>query len=513
MSISDSRARPIHTFKSLSSGIVAMPSDRPNVVCILADDLGWRDLGSYGSPFYETPNLDALAREGAQFTDAYASCPVCSPTRASLMSGQYPARVGVTNYIGGSDRAKLREPEYTMHLPHDLTALPEALGEAGYETWHVGKWHLGDEDENSMPTDHGFEENVGGCGWGMVSNGFFSPWGIPTLEDGPEGEYLTDRLTDEAIDLIESHARGGETDDDAPFFLNMNYYSVHIPIEAKDETIRKYERKREALGLDDEEEIEVGERFPSEAQKDDRIKRRLVQSDPTYAAMVQHLDENVGRLLDALQREGIAEDTVVVFTSDNGGLATAEGSPTTNRPLAEGKGWMQEGGNRVPMLVRWPGVTDGNDDRVLGTPVTTPDVYATALDAAGVELPEGQAVDGESLRPLLETGVGDDTGSDEGSMERDAVFWHYPHYGNQGCTPAAAVRQGDWKLIDFFETDGVELYHLGEDVSEARDLSHHRPEKREDLYGRLQEWQDEVGAKFPEGNPDYEPWPDRAGPG
>ncbi|MFB6296166.1 MAG: sulfatase [Halobacteriales archaeon] len=487
-----------------------MPTDRPNVVCILADDLGWRDLGSYGSPFYETPNLDALAQEGAQFTDAYASCPVCSPTRASVMSGQYPARVGVTNYIGGSDRAKLLEPEYTMHLPGDLTALPEALGEAGYRTWHVGKWHLGDEADDSMPTDHGFDENVGGCGWGMLGNGFFSPWDIPTLEDGPEGEYLPDRLTDEAIDLIESHA--GDGGGDEPFFLNMCYYAVHIPIEAKAETIEKYERKREALGLDDEQEIEVGERFPSEAQREERIKRRLVQSDPTYAAMVQHLDENVGRLLDALEWEGIAEDTVVVFTSDNGGLATAEGSPTTNRPLAEGKGWMQEGGNRVPLIVRWPGVTDGDDDRVLETPVTSPDVYATALDAAGVDRPADQAVDGESLRPLLESeDGGGSTGA--GSLERDAVFWHYPHYGNQGGTPSAAVRQGDWKLIDFFETDAVELYHLDEDVSEARDLSHHRPEKREELHGRLQEWQDEVGAAVPEENPDFEPWPDRAGPG
>ena len=480
-----------------------MPPDRPNVVCILADDLGWRDLGCYGSPFYETPNLDRLAQEGARFTDAYASCPVCSPTRASVMSGQYPARVGVTNYIGGTADGKLLTPEYTMHLPRELTALPEALAEAGYESWHVGKWHLGGQEEDSLPGDHGFDENVAGCSWGMPSNGFFSPWDIPTLENGPGGEYLTDRLTDEAIGLIES---GGED----PFFLNMCYYSVHIPIEAKADTVAKYERKREALGLDDEKEIEVDGRFPGEHKKDQRIKRRLVQSDPTYAAMVQHLDTNVGRLLDALEREGVAEDTVVVFSSDNGGLATAEGSPTTNRPLAEGKGWMQEGGNRVPMIIRWPGVTDEEGDQVVSTPATSPDIYPTLLDAAGVAPPEGQAIDGESLRPLLEDETGGD-GDGAGALERDAVFWHYPHYGNQGGTPAAAVRQGDWKLIEFFETDGVELYHLGEDVREERDLSEHRPEKVQKLRERLHDWQEKVGARFPAENPDYEPWPDRAG--
>ena len=491
-----------------------MPRDRPNVVCITADDLGWRDLGCYGSPFYETPNLDRLAREGARFTDAYASCPVCSPTRASLMSGQYPARVGVTNYIGGTADGKLLTPEYTMHLPGELTALPEALGEAGYESWHVGKWHLGGEEEDSLPGDHGFEENVAGCSWGMPSNGFFSPWDIPTLENGPEGEYLTDRLTDEAIELIESHAGGEGSGGEDPFFLNMCYYSVHIPIEAKADTIAKYERKREALGLDDETEFEVDGRFPGEHKKDQRIKRRLLQSDPTYAAMVQHLDENVGRLLDALEREGVAEDTVVVFTSDNGGLATAEGSPTCNSPLSEGKGWMQEGGNRVPMIVRWPGVTDQEGDQVVGTPATSPDVYSTALDAAGVDEPVDQAVDGESLRPVLE-GDGDrePDSSDGDGLDRDAVFWHYPHYGNQGGTPAAAVRQGDWKLIEFFETDGVELYHLGEDVREEHDLSDHRPEKVRELRDRLHEWQEDVDADFPADNPDYEPWPDRAGPG
>ncbi|MFB6296167.1 MAG: sulfatase [Halobacteriales archaeon] len=501
-----------------------MPTDRPNVVCILADDLGWRDLGSYGSSFYETPNLDRLARDGTRFSNAYASCPVCSPTRASVMTGNYPARVGVTDWIDfwgetHPARGKLVDAEYSDHLPHGETSLASALGEAGYASAHVGKWHLGGEKQDSLPTDHGFDENVAGCEWGAPTGGggYFRPWEIPTLADGdvPDaGEggtdgYLPDHLGAAAVDLIESYAGDGGRGGDDPFFLNYDPYLVHTPLQAPEEAVERYERKRETLGLDDEQEIEAGGRFPAEHKKEGRIKRRLVQSHPTYAAMIEALDRNVGRVLDALERTGQAENTVVVFSSDNGGLSTAEGSPTCNRPLREGKGWMQEGGNRVPTIVRWPGVTDRPDaPEVVDTPVTSPDIYPTLLDAAGVDPPEGQAVDGESLRPLLQN---DGAGAD--SLKRDAVFWHYPHYGNQGCTPAAAVRQGDWKLIEFFETGDAELYHLGEDVREEHDLSEHRPAKVTELRERLTDWQDDVGARFPQENPDYEPWPDRAGPG
>jgi arylsulfatase A-like enzyme len=251
-------------------------------------------------------------------------------------------------------------------------------------------------------------------------------------------------------------------------------------------------------------EFELGDRFPTELKMDGRIRRRLVQSDPTYAAMVEALDRNVGRLFDALERTGQAEDTVVVFTSDNGGLSTAEGSPTCNRPLAAGKGWMAEGGNRVPLVVHWPGVTDAPDAPDLcSTPVTSPDLFPTVLDAAGASVPDAQACDGEDLRPLL----------DGADLDRDAVFWHYPHYGNQGGSPAAAVRAGPWKLVEFFEDDRTELYHLGEDVGEARDLSDHRSEKADELHDRLRAWQADVGARFPEENPDFEAWPDRATPG
>jgi arylsulfatase A-like enzyme len=477
-----------------------MPQDRPNVVCIVADDLGWRDIGCYGSPFYETPNLDRLAREGTRFTDAYAACPVCSPTRASLMTGNYPARVGVTDYIdwGGNHhpaRGKLIDADYVNHLPHDETSLATALSGDGYETAHVGKWHLGGAEQDSLPTDRGFDRNVGGCEWGLPMGGYFDPDAIPTLDRDGDG-YLPDRLGRAAADIVKDHA------DDAPLFLNYNPYLVHTPIEAPDGAVDRYRAKREALGLDDVEEFEVGGRFPAEHKQDGRIKRRLVQSDPTYAAMIEALDRNVGRVLDALERTGQADDTVVIFTSDNGGLATAEWAPTTNRPLAEGKGWMVEGGNRVPMIVRWPGVTDTDDaPDMIGTPVTSPDVFPTALDAADAPAPDGQAIDGESLRPLLSGG----------DLSREAVFWHYPHYGNQGGTPSAAVRTEDWKLIEFFEDDHAELYHLAEDVREAHDLSEHRPERTAALRERLHEWQDAVGARFPEANPDFEPWDDRSG--
>jgi arylsulfatase A-like enzyme len=483
-----------------------MSPERPNLVCIVADDLGWRDIGCFGSPFYETPNIDRLAREGTRFTDAYASAPVCSPTRASVMTGNYPARVGVTDWIDfwgetHPARGKLVDAAYSDHLPHDETALPAALDDAGYRSYHVGKWHLGGEEQDSLPGDHGFDRNVGGCEWGAPTGegGYFRPWEVPTLDPDAGGEeaYLPDRLGNEATAVVAEHAG---TDD--PFFLNYTPYLVHTPLQAPEAAVERYRQKRETLGLDGRREFEVGDRFPAEHKRDRRIKRRLVQSDPTYAAMVEALDRNVGRVLDALDRTGQADDTVVVFTSDNGGLATAEGSPTTNRPLSEGKGWMEEGGNRVPLLVRWPGLTDDDAADVVDLPATSPDVYPTLLDAAGVPAPEGQAIDGESLRKAV---AGD-------GFDRDAVFWHYPHYGNQGGTPAGAVRSGNWKLVEFYETDSVELYDLEADVREDNDLSDYRPEKADRLRERLHEWRDEVGARLPGENPEFEPWPDRAGP-
>jgi arylsulfatase A-like enzyme len=458
---------------------------RPNIILILMDDLGWKDLSCYGSSFYETPNLDQLAARSVRFTDAYAACPVCSPTRASIMSGKYPARVGVTNFIGGHTQGRLVDAPYVRQLPLAEASLATALREGGYATWHVGKWHLGGRDY--WPDRHGFEVNVGGCDWGMPNQGYFSPWGLPTLPDGPAGEYLPDRLMDEAIGLI-------ERSDGRPFFLNYWDYCVHIPIQAKPEKVAKYEAKARALGLDARPTFAEGEPFPCEHKKDQRVVRRLLQSDAAYAAMIESVDENIGRLLQALEATGQADDTIIIFTSDNGGLATAEGSPTCNAPLAEGKGWRYEGGTREPLFVHWPGVAAPG---VCATPVTSPDLYPTILEMAGLPLRPEQHVDGVSLAPLLRG---------EGAPEREALYWHYPHYGNQGGTPGASLRAGDWKLIEFYEDGRLELYNLREDVSEERNRAADLPALAARLQALLAAWRESVAAQMPAPNPDYSPW-------
>ncbi|TLS49126.1 sulfatase [Paenibacillus antri] len=457
---------------------------QPNIVMILIDDMGWKDLSCYGSDFYETPNLDRFAEDGVRFTDAYASCPVCSPTRASVMTGRYPASVGVTDWIDfGSGihpcRGKLVDVPYLKYLPLEERTIASVLKEAGYRTWHVGKWHLGGEAYS--PDKHGFDANVGGCHWGMPINGFFSPYGIPTLDEGPEGEYLTDRLTDEAIQLILQK-------DDRPFFLNLWHYAVHTPIQAKPEDIERFARKAEAMGLDSVDPFEVGESFPMEHKRHLNVIRRKLQSDPVYAAMVYNLDWNIGRLLNALEQAGAAENTLIVFTSDNGGLATSEGSPTCNFPLQEGKGWMYEGGVREPLLIRWPSVAKGGS--VCSEPVTTPDLFPTFLQAAGIKfVPEpDRPIDGVSLVPLLQGGA----------LEREAIYWHYPHYGNQGGTPGSSIRMGTYKLIEFFEDGRLELYHLGEDVEEKHNLVTERPDIAARMHRLLTSWRESVEAKIPQ---------------
>jgi len=459
---------------------------QPNIVFILMDDLGWADIGCYGSSFYETPNLDLLAREGMRFSDAYASCPVCSPTRASVMTGKYPARVRVTNWIPGANSGKLLSAPYLHYMPLEDKTLAEALREGGYTTWHVGKWHLG-EDRKYRPDHRGFDENIGGCGWGCPMKGYFSPWGIPALADGPQGEYLTDRLTTETKRLIR------ERDKDKPFFLNLWYYLVHTPIQAKPELKAKYEAKARMLGLDRKDPIEVGETMRFEGGRDRHVMRRRFQGDAGYAAMVQSMDDSIGEVIQLLKNEGIYEETILVFTSDNGGLSTAEGSPTCNAPLSEGKGWMYEGGTRECLIVRWPGVT--MPDSFCDVPVTSTDFYPTFLEAAGLDAMPDQHADGVSIAPLLRG---------EGKLDREAIFWHYPHYSNQGGKPGCSVRSGDWKLIEFFEGNRLELYNLREDIGEDRNLAAEKPETARRLRGLLHEWLREVGAKIPEPNPDWE---------
>ena len=455
---------------------------KPNLVMILIDDMGWRDLQCFGSTFYETPNIDALAAEGTVFTQAYASCPVCSPSRASLMTGKYPARVGLTQYLGGHDWGKLLEVPYVDHLPLEEYTLPKALRDAGYHTWNVGKWHLGEKEY--YPEHQGFEVNIGGCSWGHPAKGYFAPWGIETLpDDVPEGTYLTDYLTDRAIDLIEHN-------DGAPFFLYWSHYAVHTPIQAKPEDLARFEEKSRRMKLDQLDPYVEGENFPCWHKRSERVMRRLVQSDVPYAAMIWNLDQNVGRLVQALKDCGEYENTIIVFTSDNGGLSTAEGSPTCNAPLSEGKGWGYEGGVRVPLIMAGPGI---RSHLLCDTPTTTPDWYPTFLELAGLKPHPEQHMDGVNIAPLLRG---------EPMPERP-LFWHYPHYGNQGGEPVAAVRCGNYKLLKFFEDNHTELYDLSQDIGESFDLTAEKPALSKKLEQLLEDWIAQVGGLVPEPNPNW----------
>ncbi|MHB1356893.1 MAG: sulfatase [Anaerolineae bacterium] len=452
-----------------------------------------RDVSCYGSAFYETPNIDRLATQGVRFTNAYASCPVCSPTRASVLTGKYPATVGITDWIDWDRvihpaRGRLIDAPYLRELPHSEYTLAQALCDGGYASWHVGKWHLG--GETSRPQDHGFDVNIGGCQAGSPgAGGYFSPWSIPVLQgvDVPDGTYLLDYLTDQAIDLIRH--RGGR-----PFYLNLWDYAVHTPIQAKPDKIDKYQAKAAALGLDKLQTFAEGEFFPCEHKKHQRVTRRLLQSDPIYAAMIESLDENIGRLLQAIEDTGQADNTMVVFTSDNGGLATSEGSPTCNAPLAEGKGWMYEGGTREPLIIKWPGVVQPGS--VCDVPVTTPDFYPTLLEAARIAVRPSQHIDGVSLMPLLTGGQ---------SLERKAIYWHYPHYANQGGTPGSSVRCGDFKLIEFFEDGRCELYNLRDDAGEHHNLAATLPKLTRELQELLAGWRHSVEAQIPLPNPNWVP--------
>lgn len=454
---------------------------KPNIVMVLIDDMGWRDLQCFGSTFYETPNIDALAAEGTVFTQAYASCPVCSPSRASLMTGKYPARVGLTHYIGGHDWGKLMEVPYVDHLPLEEYTLPKALRDAGYHTWSVGKWHLGEKEY--YPEHQGFEVNVGGCSWGHPHDGYFAPWGIENLpSDVPEGTFLTDYLTDRAVELIQNK-------DDAPFFLYWSHYAVHTPIQAKPEDLARFEEKSRRMKLDQVNPYVEGEHFPCWHKRKERVLRRLVQSDVPYAALIWNLDQNVGRLVQALKDCGEYENTIIVFTSDNGGLATAEGSPTCNAPLSEGKGWGYEGGVRVPLIVAGPGIADHH---WCDSPTTTPDWYPTFLELAGLPPQPQQHQDGVSIAPLLRGET----------MEERPLFWHYPHYGNQGGQPMAAVRRGNYKLLKFFEDNHTELYDLSQDIGESFNLTSELPDLANELETLLDAWIQEVGGIVPQPNPE-----------
>ena len=429
------------------------------VIVILTDDLGWTDLGCFGSKFYETPNIDRLASQGMKFTDAYASCTVCSPTRASLLTGQYPARLRLTDWIAGHKRpfAKLNVPDWTMELNTGIPNLANVLKAAGYATASIGKWHLGPEE--NWPDKQGFDVNIAGAHIGQPPS-YFSPYKIKTLTDGPDGEFLSDRLTQEAIKFIEKNQG-------RPFFVYLPHYGVHTHLMAKPEAIEKYKAKAD---------------------------KAAPHNNPVYAGLIESVDESVGRLMAKLDELKLSERTLVIFTSDNGGLI----GPTSNVPLRAGKGSAYEGGVRVPLVVKWPGVTKPGS--VSDTPVISADFYPTILAALGLTPPVGNAVDGESIEPALRQ---------TGTLKRDAIFWHYPHYHPGGATPYSAVRSGDYRLVEFYEDHRVELYDLKNDLGETTDLAAQMPEKAAALKQKLGAWLKSVDAQFPSPNPDADPEKDK----
>lgn len=435
---------------------------RPNIIVILVDDLGWADVGCNGSTFYQTPRIDKLAREGIRFTAAYAAGPVCSPTRASILTGRHPARLHLTDWLPGrQDRPsqKLLKAEIQRQLPRDEITIAEALNKADYVSASIGKWHLG--GLGFSPRDQGFDVNIAGDSSGSPLT-YFGPFRrgarvMPGLEASRAGEYLTDRLTEEAEGFIEANR-------DKPFFLYLAHYAVHIPLTAKQELVKKYE------GL------------PASGP----------QTNTMYAAMIESVDESVGRILRKLDELNLAERTVVFFTSDNGGLSVTEGPhtpATSNAPLREGKGYLYEGGIRSPLIVRWPGKIRAGVENV---PVSSVDLFPTILALAGIEAE--RPLDGVSLLPAL---------LESKPLDREALFWHYPHYSNQGGEPCGAIREGDFKLIEFFEDGRLELYNLREDIAEKRDLARANPRKADELRVRLEAWRRSQGAQMMEPNPDY----------
>ncbi len=468
-------------FSNCSKPTQKVDSKKPNIVFFLVDDLGWKDIGAFGSTFYETPNIDALTKKGNKFTSAYAACPVCSPTRASIMSGKYPARLNTTDWFGApqpttvgkhwTKNKPLLPAEYLENLPLAETTLAEAFKSNGYGTFFAGKWHLGESAEY-WPENQGFDVNKGGYWAGSPrGNHYFTPYDNPRLTDGPPGENLTIRLADETISYIKQHKSG-------PFLAYLSFYAVHNPLGAPQDLVVKYTEKRKKLSLDDQ--------WGQEGES----KLRLNQSLPVYAALVENMDRAVGKVLDALKETGLDQNTIIVFMSDNGGLATAEGQPTANLPLRAGKGWLYEGGIREPMVIYWPGVSKGGS--VSDLPVISTDFYPTLLEMAGLTAQPRQHVDGVSMVPLLKGKT----------MKRGPIFWHYPHYGNQGGTPGSAVRDGDWKLIEWFEEGrGVELYNLKDDIGEQQNLAVKYPERLKTMHEILKKWRLEVDAQMPSKNP------------
>lgn len=457
---------------------VAKSDDPPNFLFFLVDDLGWADVGCNGSTFYQTPHIDSLATSGTRFTNGYAAASICSPTRASILTGRHPVRVNITDWIPGmSKTGKFKKVEDRDNLALSEVTIAETLRDAGYQTFFAGKWHLG--EVGHFPEDQGFNINIGGHDRGSPPGGYYAPWHNPKLEANHDGEYLTERLTDETISFIDSQRM-----QDEPFFAYLSYYNVHTPIQPYKKRVGEY--KERLKSLEGETPI-IEERYAQSRGRQDNAE---------LASMVAAVDDSVGRILAKLDEWQFSDNTVVIFFSDNGALCTRPANskkkgrgaagPGCNLPLRSGKGWLYEGGIREAAIIRAPGRGRGI---VCNTPMVSTDFYPTILELAGLPLQPELHVDGRSLVPLLDADTKEQT-------ER-VLYWHYPHYHGSGWAPGGAIRKGDWKLIEFWEYDDVELYDLSRDIGEQNDLSMHNPEKVRELQLDLANWRDEIAAVMP----------------
>ncbi|NNC87187.1 MAG: sulfatase [Akkermansiaceae bacterium] len=505
----------------LATGLSARGQSRPNIVFFLVDDLGWSDVGCFGSSFHDTPHVDQLAREGVRFTDAYAACHVCSPTRASILTGKYPATINLTDWLSGRRDfpfQRFLNVEINQHLPHREVTLAEALKDEGYATAIFGKWHLG--RKGSMPTDHGFDLHIPDA----VANWrtFHGPFGLKKL-DSRKGDYLTDRLTDEALKWVESQQQ-------KPFFLYMSHFAVHDPIEGRKDLVEKYAKKLRGLPTTDSPEFilegnpdnpdnpsqeELAELIETPAFSGHRVlprgtvKVKQKQDNVEFAAMVEAVDQSLGRIVAKLEELGIAENTIVIFFSDNGGMAAMNvGRPdrvvadknvdvayaTSNLPLRGAKGWLYEGGIRVPLIIKWPKA--GRAGSVCPTPVSSVDFFPTLLEMTGIGGGTGSGREGVSIAPLVRGG----------EIPERAIYWHFPHYSNHGMqSPGGAIRLGDHKLLEYFENGTVQLFNLKDDPGEQRDLAPVEPSRAKELRAMLHAWRKKVAARMMEPNPDYDP--------
>lgn len=457
------------------------PVTPENFVVILVDDLGWKDLSFTGSDFYESPNLDQFSKESIQFTNAYSASPICSPARAAILTGKHPSNLNITDWIPGDNpkNRKLLGPTDNDFLPLEELTIAEVLKEKNYKTFFAGKWHLGGGDYT--PDNQGFDVNIAGSHYGQPPGGYYSPYKNEKIKDGPKGEYLTDRLTSEAIHFIDKSSS-------EPFLLFLSFYSVHTPIQPNKKHIKRFKDKLKTIPNHDVSKISIGNAVT-----------RMDQYNPGYASMIYSMDENVGRIINKLKADGLYENTTIIFTSDNGGLSTLQKhksnhsptAPTSVAPLKGGKGWLYEGGLKVPLLIK--PVHYNSKTKIVDVPVVGSDIFSTIISMAGIKMNPTKKIDGIDLTPLM----------NEKSISREELFWHYPHYHGSGWTPGSSIKQGKWKLIESYERDSYELYDLIEDPFEAENLILEFPEVVESLKVKLSNLQKETNSKKPILNPNY----------